>query len=113
MTEKTKPVQRDEQYLPKDNLGRACGKLIDASCGAANGFCLGVSYYDSFDWPALGVHDDQEAIYIFEGFGTARVGDQEFPVKAGVAFYVGKGVPHAVKRDKASGPLKGLWTHGL
>ena len=105
-------VHRQESELPRDAAGRPNGKLIDVSRGATQGFCLGISYYDGTEYPPLAAHDDQEAIYILEGTGTAKVGGEEFPVRAGTAFYVGKGVPHAVKRDAASGSVKGLWTHG-
>jgi quercetin dioxygenase-like cupin family protein len=60
----------------------------------------------------MGVHDDQEAIYILEGTGTASVGGEQFAVAPGTAFFVGPTVPHTIKRDRAGGPVKVLWTHG-
>lgn len=105
-------ICRSESELAKDAAGRPAGKLIDAACGATKGFCIGVSYNDQTEFPAPGVHDDQEAIYVLEGFGTAFVGGQEFAVRPGTAFFVAPGVPHMIRRDPASGPVKALWAHG-
>jgi mannose-6-phosphate isomerase-like protein (cupin superfamily) len=105
-------IYRNESDLPADANGRRTGGLVDAASGATKGFCLGVNFYDVVEYGPPGVHDDQEAIYILEGTGTARVGGQEFPLRPGTAFFVAPGVPHAVKRDRTSPPVKVLWTHG-
>ena len=105
-------IHRTEADLPTDLAGRHTGNIIEASCGATKGFCLGVGYYDSDEFGTPGVHEDQEAIYVLEGTGTASVGGQQFPVQPGTAFFVGPMAPHTIKRDSASGPVKALWTHG-
>ena len=88
------------------------GCLIDEENGAVNGFCIGVSYYSDACYGEPGVHDDQEGFYVLDGNGMARVGSEEFPVAPGTVFIAGKGVPHSVKRDTESGPVKVLWMHG-
>jgi mannose-6-phosphate isomerase-like protein (cupin superfamily) len=105
-------VYRTEADLPTDSAGRHTGNIIEASLGATQGFCLGVGYYDSDEFGPMGVHDDQEAIYVLEGAGTASVGGQQFAVGPGTAFFVAPKVPHTIKRDHAGGPVKVLWTHG-
>jgi mannose-6-phosphate isomerase-like protein (cupin superfamily) len=88
------------------------GPLIGKDNGATSGFCLGISYYASTDYGTPGIHDDQEGFYILEGRGMARVGNEEFVVEPGTAFIANKGVPHTLKRDASSGPIKVLWCHG-
>ena len=106
------PIHRGESDLPTDAAARHTGNIIDPSTGATRGFCLGVGYYDAAEFGKMGIHDDQEAIYVLEGTGTASVGGQEFPVRPGTAFYVAPGTPHTIRRDPRSGPVKVLWTHG-
>ena len=88
------------------------GRLIGPEHGAVNGFCMGVSYYEDAEYREPGVHEDQEGFYVLEGQGTARVGNEEFPVAPGTAFIAARGVPHTMKRDEESGPIKVLWAHG-
>jgi quercetin dioxygenase-like cupin family protein len=91
---------------------RRAGMLIDAKQGAVKGFCMGTAYYDQTAYREPGVHDDQEGFYVLEGTGTARVGDQEFRISPGSAFIAAAGVPHTMKRDLHSAPIKVLWSHG-
>jgi mannose-6-phosphate isomerase-like protein (cupin superfamily) len=90
----------------------AGGLLIGKDHGATSGFCMGVSFYASIEYGKPGIHEDQEGFYILEGTGTAKVGDQEFAVRPGLAFIANKGVPHTMKRDAASKSIKVLWCHG-
>ena len=107
------PVYRYEEELPDISPdGQRGGMLIDASHGAVNGFCMGISYYDREIYGEPGVHEDQEGFYVLEGTGVAKVGDQEFRVKPGTTFIAAKGAPHTIKRDRESGPVKVLWCHG-
>lgn len=88
------------------------GMLIDASHGAVKGFCMGISVYPDAEYGKPGVHADQEGFYVLEGRGTARVGEREFPIGPGSSFLACAGVPHTMKRDADSGPIKVLWAHG-
>lgn len=90
----------------------AGGLLIGKDQGATSGFCMGISHYAATDYGKPGIHEDQEGFYILEGRGTAKVGNEEFPVQPGTAFIANKGVPHTMKRDAGSGPIKVLWCHG-
>jgi mannose-6-phosphate isomerase-like protein (cupin superfamily) len=100
-------------HVHESEIGpQAGGLLIGKDHGATSGFCMGVSYYPLTEFGKPGIHDDQEGFYVLEGTGTAKVGDQEFAVRPGSAFIANKGVPHTMKRDAASKPIKVLWCHG-
>jgi mannose-6-phosphate isomerase-like protein (cupin superfamily) len=106
-------IHRHEQELAiNPQTGLRGGLLIDASHGAIKGFCMGITYYTATDYGTPGVHDDQEGFYIIEGSGTAKVGSQEFRITPGSSFIAAKGVPHTMKKDPASPPVKALWCHG-
>jgi len=100
-------------HVHESEIGpQAGGLLIGKDNGATSGFCMGVSYYALTEYGKSGVHDDQEGFYVLQGYGMAKVGNEEFPVKPGSCFIANKGVPHTMKRDAASQPIKVLWCHG-
>lgn len=102
-----------EQDLPVDPAtGRKIGQLIGAAHGAVRGFCVGIACYDKEDYGTPGIHEDQEGFYVLEGSGMARVGADEFRVGPGSAFIAARGVPHTMRRDRNSPPIKVLWCHG-
>jgi len=65
---------------------------------AHGGLSLGVAVYHAEDFGELQRHDDQEAVYCVAGQGVIRIGDEEYDIRPGCAFYVGRGVPHATRR---------------
>jgi mannose-6-phosphate isomerase-like protein (cupin superfamily) len=100
-------------HVHESEIGpQAGGLLIGPDNGSTGGFCMGVSYYPLIEYGKPGVHEDQEGFYVLEGCGMAKVGDEEFPVRPGSCFIANKGVPHTMKRDPASPPIKVLWCHG-
>ena len=101
-----------ETELAQDSRGRPAGLLISREQGAVKGFCLGISYYDQAEYGTPGIHEDQESFYVLAGTGTAKVGAAEFPIRPGSSFIAAPGVPHTMKRDAASEPIKILWAHG-
>ena len=105
-------IHTHEDNLPPTPGGRRAGLLLGEAQGAVHGFCIGISSCDLVEYATPGVHDDQEGFYVIEGRGTAQVGDIEFPIRPGSSFIAVKGVPHRMKRDRDSGPLKVLWAHG-
>jgi len=102
----------EDDIIKTDESGHAGGVLIGQDNGATRGFCLGVSSYYLETYTEPGVHDDQEGFYVLEGTGKAKVGDEEFEIRPGSAFIAQKGVPHSIKKDSGSMPVKVLWTHG-
>jgi mannose-6-phosphate isomerase-like protein (cupin superfamily) len=92
--------------------GHAGAELIGEAHGATNGYCLGIAFYSLETYNVPGIHDDQEGFYVLEGTGRARVGDEEFDIRPGSAFIAQKGVPHSIKKDPGSVPVKVLWSHG-
>ena len=87
------------------------GALIDASNGAANGFSMGISYYNDEEYGEPGIHNDQEGFYVLEGTGTARFGDEDFEIFPGSGFIAHAGVPHSIKKAPGSKHVKVLWCH--
>lgn len=87
-------------------------ELIGATNGATNGFCLGISYYHAIEFAHPGIHDDQEGFYVLEGTGEAKIGEEVFKIFPGMSFIAHAGVPHAIKKDLNSIPVKVVWTHG-
>ena len=50
-------LEKEIEFI-QSNLHKG-GELIGAKNGAINGFCMGISYYDSSEYGEPGVHDDQ------------------------------------------------------
>ena len=102
----------EEDFTRISDSTHAGTQLIGKDQGATGGFCFGISSYfvDTFGEP--GVHDDQEGFYVVEGTGVAKLGDEEFDIRPGSAFLVRIGVPHTIKRNPDSVPVKVLWFHG-
>lgn len=105
-------------YIHEDDVTKidenyhAGAELIGQQNGAVNGYSLGIAIYYLETYTEPGVHDDQEGFYVVEGSGQARVGDEEFDIRPGSAFIAAKGVPHSIKRNPDSGPVKVIWSHG-
>ena len=95
-----------------DHEGYSSEDLIGVGQGAVNGYKIGVTEYTTEEFLTPGIHDDQEGFYVIEGEGVAMVGEEEFPIHPGSAFIAPRGVPHAVKKNKDSGPVKLVWSHG-
>jgi len=92
--------------------GHFSRKLIGEDHGAVCGYAIGVTEYTAEEYPTTGVHEDQEGFYVIAGEGTARVGEDEFPVSPGTAFLAPRNTPHSLKKKPGSVPLKVVWSHG-
>ncbi len=101
-----------DQVEPVHREGHSSRELINNQHGAVKGYKIGLTEYTAEEYPTPGVHDDQEGFYVIEGEGWAKVGDEEFPIRPGSAFIAPRGVPHAVKRNNGSVPVKLVWSHG-
>jgi len=100
-------------HVHESEIGPAAGGLlIGKHNGATSGFCMGVSCYASTEYGKPGIHEDQEGFYVLDGHGMAKVGEEEFAVRPGSCFIANRGVPHTMKRDTDSPPIKVLWCHG-
>jgi N,N'-diacetyllegionaminate synthase len=75
-----------------------------------SGFELGVSGYDTEEFLEPKTHDDEEAIYIIEGEGMAKIGEHELAFKKGDALYIPPKTPHCIKK-KGKGALKAVYAH--
>lgn len=103
-------VHEDDVNVTLGN-GLVYKTLIAEQCGAVNGFVLGMTEYHAEEYQNVGIHETQEGFYVVAGEGTARIGDEEFPIRAGTSFIAPKGVPHSVKKAPGSIPVKLIWAH--
>lgn len=76
-----------------------------------SGFNLGRADYTATEFGTPQVHTDQEAVYVIAGVGEVRIGEEVVKLEAGVAFYVGPGVPHCGRRTGEE-PVQVVYTHG-
>jgi mannose-6-phosphate isomerase-like protein (cupin superfamily) len=86
--------------------------LITTDNGAVNKFLLGITEYIAEEYQTTGIHEIQEGFYVVEGEGTAKIGEEEFPIRPGSSFIAAKGVPHSIKKSPGSVPVKLVWVHG-
>lgn len=73
-------------------------------------FEVGVSGYDSIEFPDTKTHEDEEAIYIISGEGVAKIGENEVEFKAGDCLYVPPKTPHCIKKTGEK-ELKAVYCH--
>lgn len=57
-----------------------------------------------------GRHDDQEALFVLQGEGIARIGTERIPIAAGSFLYIPKDVDHGIT-DIISGPIECILIH--
>lgn len=93
---------------PKISIGY---NMLSEKQGCVKGCCSGIVYVYTGDYPAPGVHDDQEGFLVLEGTGWAKVGDEEFRLEPDVCFIAAKGVAHCVKKDPGVEYIKYFYFH--
>ncbi len=94
------------------STGHTAFPMLDEPNGCVAGFKSGISVYTATEYPAPGVHTDQEGFVVLEGRGWAKVGNEEYPLEPEVCFVAPAGVPHSIKRDPNSEYVKVCWFHG-
>lgn len=102
---------REEDVPPAEFADRWSKDLVGGpDIRTSSGFSLGIAEYDGTDF-VLQVHEDQEALYVIDGEGEVRIGDQVFAARPGAAFYVPPHTPHATRRTGES-PVRLVYAHG-
>ena len=86
-------------------------ELLSAENGCRDGCCSGISIYYCINYSTASCHEDQEGFFVLEGYGWARVGDEEFKLEPEISFIVPAGVNHCIKSNSSSCPVKVLWFH--
>lgn len=71
------------------------------------------SAYKCTDYSSVSYHDDQEGFFVLEGYGWAKVGEEEFRLEPEISFIVPTGVGHRLKSDTGSSPVKVFWFHSV
>ncbi len=97
---------------PREGAGHTSYTMLGEAQGCVAGFSSGISIYTATEYPAAGVHEDQEGFVVLEGTGWAKVGDEERRIGPEMCFVAPAGVPHAIKRDPDSARVKVCWFHG-
>lgn len=106
-------LYKDERNINLQYYGNHFGaELIGVNEGATNNFSIGIAIYDRNEYGDPGLHEVQEAFYIIEGFGTAKIGNDEIRIKPGDSFIAKAQTPHVIKKDIESVPIKLIWAHG-
>ena len=85
--------------------------LLTERNGAAAGCRTGLLYYRQTEYLQGGVHEDQEGFFVLEGSGSARVGEEEFPLEPGTCFLAPAGVYHTIKRNSGCPYVKLFYFH--
>lgn len=62
------------------------------------GFTAMLNHFTGREYPAPGVHEDNEGFYVISGEGMIHLEEGEYPLTAGTAILVPAGVPHAIKK---------------
>lgn len=91
--------------------GAAGYPIFPYGTAPCSGCCAGLNYYFSADYPAPGLHDDNEGFYVISGTGSAIVGDEETDIRPGTFFYAPAGVKHAIRKAPESEPLQIVLFH--
>jgi len=76
--------------------------------GITSGFSLGLITYKKPHYS--GYHEDNEAIYILEGEGTAHIGGRAVDFGKGTLLFIPTGTEHSIS-DVNQGPIKALLVH--
>ncbi|MCL2618814.1 MAG: cupin domain-containing protein [Defluviitaleaceae bacterium] len=85
--------------------------LLDSGMGCLNGCTGGVLSYTQEEYIQGGIHEDQEAFYVLEGTGRAKVGGEEFDIRPGSCFFIPPGVYHYIKKDPSVPRIKLFFFH--
>ncbi len=85
--------------------------LLTERNGAEAGCRTGLLYYRQTEYLQGGVHEDQEGFFVLEGSGSARVGEEEFPLEPGTCFLAPAGVYHTIKRNSGCPYVKLFYFH--
>ena len=102
--------RKDVQGVP--GPGHVSYPLLKAEHGCLNGFSSGFTIYTATQYTPPGAHEDQEGFVVVEGWGWAKVGNEEFHLEPDTCFIAPAGVAHAIKKDRDSPDLKVCWFHG-
>lgn len=89
---------------------RSVDLIVPGVTPARAGLSLGVAVWTEPEFGPLQSHDDQEAVYCVSGKGVIRIGEEEYDIYPGLAFYIGKGVPHSTRRTGPEG-VKIVYVH--
>jgi mannose-6-phosphate isomerase-like protein (cupin superfamily) len=100
-----------KQVSPIYREGSHSFELLKEENGCVAGCCTGITVFTTAEYPAVGVHEDQEGFIVIEGTGWAKVGDEEFRIEPEMSFLAPAGIRHCIKKDADSVSVKVFWFH--
>lgn len=83
--------------------------MLNAKNGCVANCTAGISFHTKTEYPAPGIHPDQEGFVVMEGIGWIKIGNEEFKIEPDTVFIVPAQTPHTIKKDFDSNPLKVFW----
>jgi Mannose-6-phosphate isomerase len=86
-------------------------RMLSEKEGCVNGCCSGINYVYAEEYPAPGIHDDQEGFLVIDGTGWAKVGEEEFRIEPDMCYIAPKDVAHCIKKDSEVEFVKIFWFH--
>ena len=94
----------DAAKIPfREDPNRRVQRMIHATTvGATDGFAMGVVEYTSDEFGQPDLHADHEGLYVLEGHGIARLGQEEVELFPGSCLYIPAGTPHSIIKRGAS-----------
>lgn len=84
--------------------------LLDAEQGCVDDCMAGISEYAGTEYSPAQKHPFQEGFYVISGAGSARIGEEEFPVHEGMTFLAPRETLHTIKSSGAE-PVRVFWFH--
>jgi mannose-6-phosphate isomerase-like protein (cupin superfamily) len=85
---------------------RRVQRLVHASTvGAKAGFALGIVEYTAHEFGEPDLHTDQEVLYVLDGHGLARLGQDEYDLAPGDCLYIPAGMSHSIAK-RGSVPIR-------
>jgi mannose-6-phosphate isomerase-like protein (cupin superfamily) len=102
---------KDMKKIVHKTHGRHSNLLVTKEDMGADGFILGCHTMDPGGYSPEHIHaNEAEAMFFYEGTGTARVGGEEFEIIPETVVLSPAGVGHSV-RNTGDGPLKFVFVY--
>lgn len=91
------------------SVGHSSCHMLDAEQGCVGDCAAGISVYSASDFCEPQVHPYQEGFYVIEGSGEALVGEERFPIEAGMSFLVPRKTRHSIRA--CADEVRLFWFH--
>ena len=90
------PIHAAEMPFREDPSRRVQRLIHSTTVGAKAGFAMGIVEYTADEPGDADLHDDQEGLYVLEGHGLARLGNEQYELSPGDCLYIPALMPHTI-----------------